>query len=317
MSSDHHDLVVIGCSAGGVQALPRILRQLPSDLDAAVFIVQHLAATGAPHLARTLQRSAQLPVAWAEQGARIERRRITIAPADVHMTVGDDHVQLSRGPRENHARPSIDKLFRSAAAAHGSRVIAVLLTGMLDDGVAGLRAVRAAGGSVIVQDPLDAAFPELPTRALQVLELDRTLPIDAIGAAIVDRVGQRVEVAQAEALEVELERQDAVSPEAMASLAAQSCYLGRVATARELLVASSLEIEPALWSAVRALDDRVTTLETLAADAANVGNGHSAEAFASRARETRHQLEILRQFMTDLGRPSEGARPSPGDRRAP
>jgi two-component system chemotaxis response regulator CheB len=316
MSTRNRDTVVIGCSAGGVQALPRILLQLPPDLEAAVFIVQHLAASGTPYLADILQRSTRIPVMWAEQGARIERRRVTVAPPDVHMLLADDHVQLSRSARENHSRPSIDKLFRSAAATQGARVIAVLLTGMLDDGVAGLRAVRAAGGVVIVQDPVDAAFPELPTRALQALEPDRKLPIDAVGPAIIELVNGPVDpVAAPRAVELEAEldrRQTIVScPECHGpmwqvgdqALRRFRCYLGHVTTARELVSASASEVESALWSAMRALHDQAVTLESLAADATHLGNGQSADSFASRARHVQRHLELLRKFMMDLSRP--------------
>lgn len=321
------DIVVIGCSAGGVEALPRILQQFSSDLEAAVLIVQHMAA-GQRYLADILSRSTRIPVAWAEQGAEITRGRVLIAPPDVHIVLAEGHVQLTKGARENHARPSIDKLFRSAAAAYGSRVIGVLLTGMLDDGVAGLGAIRQAGGAVIVQDPLDAAFPELPGRALRVLVPDHTLPVDAIGAAITSLVGDRVGVSVTPtqlALESEIDRAGAVSPDMLSMLGTQTtlacpechgplwqvgdeqlrrfrCYLGHVSTATGLLRASAVEVESALWSAVRALNDRATTLETLATDATRIGDGQSAQSYAIRGREAREQAEVARQFMLDLGR---------------
>lgn len=327
----HHtrDIVVIGCSAGGVEALPRILQQFSRDLDAAVLIVQHMAAGQPRYLVDILSRATRIPVVWAEQGAEILHGRVLIGPPDVHMVVAEAHVQLAKGARENHARPSIDKLFRSAAVAYGSRVIGVLLTGMLDDGVAGLRAIRQAGGAVIVQDPLDAAFPELPARALRALVPDHTLPVDAIGAAITSLVGDRVGVAARPkelALESELDRASEATPDMLSMLGSQTvlacpechgplwkigdeelrrfrCYLGHVSTATELLRASAVEVESALWSAVRALNDRATTLETLAADATKIGNGQSAQAYAIRARDARKQAEVARQFILDLGRP--------------
>ena len=138
------DVVVIGTSAGGVEALPRLLAQLPASLPASLFIVQHLSPTHNPYLVEILKRDSPLPVSWAEQGEPIERGHVYVAPPDVHLLFADDHLQLSRAVRENHARPSIDRLFRSAAAQLGGRVIGVLLTGMLYDGVAGLRAIREA-----------------------------------------------------------------------------------------------------------------------------------------------------------------------------
>lgn len=323
------DIVVIGCSAGGVEALPRILQQFPADLPAAILIVQHMAPTHKHYLAEILARTSPLPVAWAEQGARVERGRVLLAPPDVHLLLAEDHVHLNRGARENHSRPSIDKLFRSAAAAYGSRTIGVLLTGMLDDGVAGLQAIRAAGGAVIVQDPSDAAFPELPSRALHALKPDRTLPIDAIGGAIIAMVAELVTSAPAPrelVLEAAIDRESPVSPDRMNLLGTQTvvacpecqgplweigdrelrryrCYLGHSTSARELIDASAADVESALWSAVRALNDRATTLETLAADAERIGNGQSAQSYADRAREARHQAELARRFMIDLSRP--------------
>jgi len=322
------DLVVIGCSAGGVEALPRILQQLPRELDAAIFIVQHMAATSKPQLVAILGRGAQLPVVWAEQGAPVERGRVVVAPPDAHLVFVDGHIGLSGGAREHHARPSIDKLFRSAAAHHGSRVIGVLLTGMLDDGVAGLKAIRAAGGMVLVQDPADAAFPELPRRALLALEPDQTLALDAIGAALIALVGTPVAPVTPPAdlvLEARMDEQGQGTPQAMHELGPQTalscpdccgpmwqlgdeqhrryrCYLGHVSSAHEVLAASAAEVEQALWSAVRALGERATTLETLATDAARIGNGQSAEGYAVRAREARAQVEVARRFMLELAR---------------
>jgi two-component system, chemotaxis family, protein-glutamate methylesterase/glutaminase len=322
------DIVVIGCSAGGVEALPRVLQQLPSSLEAAIFIVQHLGPSSPLHLATILARTARLPVVWAEQGAAIEHGRVMVCPPDVHMLLSERHVQLSRGARENYARPAIDKLFRSAAAVFGSRAIGVLLTGMLGDGVAGLRAIHDAGGITIVQDPGDAQFPELPSRALLVVTPDRTLPIDAIGGAIASIVRERVAVSVVPrelALEAEIDREGQTSAEELAQLGPQTsvtcpechgplwqlgdeelrryrCYLGHVTTASELIAASAIEVETSLWSAVRALNDRAITLETLADDARRVGNRQSADGFAIRAREARKHADVARQFMLDLGR---------------
>jgi len=329
MTTHPRDIVVIGCSAGGGEALPRIVQQLPPSLPAAILVVQHMTATGTPYLVSILRRASRLPVEWAEQGAPIERGFIIVAPPDAHLVLADRRVQLTKGAREHHARPSINKLFRSAAADYGGRVIGVLLTGMLEDGVAGLQAIREAGGIVIVQDPLDAAFPEMPIRALQVLEPDRTLPIDAIGAAIIAFVGDDATIVAPPrhvAVEAAIDRQIQVLPANMSSLGPQTslacpechgpmwqlgdenlrsfrCYLGHAVTAGEMLIASSVEVEAALWSAVRALNDRATTLETLATDATRIGNGQSAEAYEHRAREARQQVEIARQFMLDLARP--------------
>jgi two-component system, chemotaxis family, protein-glutamate methylesterase/glutaminase len=323
------DIVVIGCSAGGVEALPRILVQLPATLPASVFIVQHLSPAHNPYLVEILRRDSQLPVAWAEQGDPVVRGKVYVAPPDVHLLFNDDHLRLSRGARENHSRPSIDKLFRSAAALHGSRVIGVLLTGMLDDGVAGLRAIRDAGGVVIVQDPDDAAFPDLPSRALLAVAPDRTLPVDGIGGALIALTREQVEpvaVPQHLALEAAIDRAGPVSPGKLSALGTQTpvacpdcngptwllgdehsrryrCYLGHVTSARELLDGNAEQLEEALWSAVRALNERASTLEVLATDAERIGNGLASEGYVTRAREARQHADLARQFMIDLIRP--------------
>jgi two-component system, chemotaxis family, protein-glutamate methylesterase/glutaminase len=325
------DTIVIGCSAGGIEALPRILQQLPRDLRADVLIVQHMAASSPHYLVDILRRSAQIAVSWAEQGTRIEPGHVLVGPPDVHMLLQGGHVQLARTARENHSRPSIDKLFRSAAATRGNRVIGVLLTGMLDDGVAGLASIRQAGGLVIVQDPLDAAYPDLPARAIRAVPPDRTLPIDAIGGALLELAGSPVgpltQAPDVIALEAEFDRAGTVPPDKMHGLGPQTtvscpdcrgpmwlvgdeqtrryrCYLGHATTARELLSSSSIQVEAALWSAVRALNDRAVTLEMLAADAHKLGSEQIAETYRKRASEARVQAEQARNFMVDLGRRS-------------
>ncbi|MBA3499079.1 MAG: chemotaxis protein CheB [Myxococcota bacterium] len=321
------DVVVIGCSAGGVDALPRIIQQLPADFPASVFIVQHIAATKTPYLVDILSRNAQVPVTWGEQGERFVQGHVYVAPPDAHMIFSeDDHIALTRGAREKHSRPSIDKLFRSAAATHAGRVIGVLLTGMLDDGVAGLCAIRDAGGRVVVQDPQDAAFPDLPANALLSLVPDRILGIDAIAAALAVLVQEPMAMSplpEAIVLEAALDRMVTSTPQQMSKLGPQSalscpdcagptwqlggesdrryrCYLGHVSTARELLARGEVAVEAALWSAVRALNERAMTLETLARDCEGIGNAQVAKDYHDRAEATRKQAELARHFMLDL-----------------
>jgi two-component system chemotaxis response regulator CheB len=177
------DTIAIGTSAGGVDALPQVLAPLDASLPAAVLIVQHLSPTHDPYLIQILRRATAMPVAWAEQGAPIERGCAYVAPRDVHLLVEGDHLRLVGGPRENHARPSIDRLFRSLAATRGARTVGVLMTGMLDDGVAGLRDIQSAGGVVVVQDPTRAAFPDLPARALEAMQADHVVTLEALAPA--------------------------------------------------------------------------------------------------------------------------------------
>jgi two-component system chemotaxis response regulator CheB len=169
---------------GGVQALRRLLAGLPADLPAALFIVLHTADNDPGLLARVLSSSSPLPVATAVEGERFVRGGVYVAPPDRHLIVGRDHVHVRRGPRENGARPAIDPLFRSAAANCTTRVIGVLLTGLLDDGTAGLQAIKRCGGFALVQDPADAAYDQMPRSAMRHVAVDHVLPLEEIPAAL-------------------------------------------------------------------------------------------------------------------------------------
>jgi two-component system chemotaxis response regulator CheB len=161
------DLVTIGGSAGSFEVLEEIVETLPADLAACVMVVVHLALRDKGTLPSILASRSHRDVRWAENGSPIEAGRIYVAPADRHLVVADDHIHIDRGPKEGLQRPSINVTFRSAAAHYGPRVIGVLLSGMLDDGAAGLWEIANRGGVTIVQDPGDARYPSMPRNAIQ------------------------------------------------------------------------------------------------------------------------------------------------------
>ena len=167
MTYQQRDVIAVGASAGSLAALQRLVDELPADLQAAVLIVVHLQRTAPSHLARILDRSANLPASTAEHGEPIVPGRILVAPPDWHLLVEDGRINLSRGPLENGFRPAVDPLFRSAASVYGRRLAAVVLSGNRDDGSAGLVTVRRHGGVGIVQDPCEAPFPDMPRNALE------------------------------------------------------------------------------------------------------------------------------------------------------
>lgn len=173
------DLVLIGASAGGVTALTRLCEELPADFPAAVLVVQHISPSARSMLPAILSRAGKLPAVHGTEGAPIRRGQIYVAPPDQHMLFAPDgrHLRIRRGPQENRTRPSVDALFRSASLAAGHRSIGVVLTGMLDDGTAGLVALKAAGSINVVQAPEDAPWPDMPRSALEGDSPDHCVPL--------------------------------------------------------------------------------------------------------------------------------------------
>ena len=184
-SGQPRDIITIGASAGGVQAVMYLLAKLPKDLPAAVGIVLHRTPYHETRLPMVLGRDAVLRVIEPEDGAPLEQGVVYVAPRDQHMMFGVDTVHLGRGPREHLTRPAIDPLFRSAAAAHGPRVVGVLLTGYGGDGVPGLIHIKRGGGISLVQDPEEAQHPTMPRRAIAEDDVDAILALDGIATALV------------------------------------------------------------------------------------------------------------------------------------
>ena len=178
------DLVTIGASAGGVEALSTLFSQLPANFPGAIAVVVHRSPLFEGDLAGVLGRTTALAVAEPVDGELLQPQRIYLAPRDMHMVVENGRVRVHRGPKEHHTRPAVDPLFSTAAAAQGPRVVGVLLSGGGDDGVRGLIAIKAAGGISIVQDPAEALHPSMPRKAIVYHHVDAVLPVARIGAAL-------------------------------------------------------------------------------------------------------------------------------------
>ncbi len=181
------DIIVIGASAGGIEALKQLLSALPKDLASAIFIVVHQSPTSPGSLAQVFSRASNIEVKVAENQSPITPNTAFVAPPDCHLVLEKQVMRLVRGPRENRHRPAVDPLFRSAAIHHGPRVIGVVLSGYLDDGSAGLAAIKSQGGLAVVQDPTDAVAPGMPEAALRAVDADHTAPLSEIPAILTKR----------------------------------------------------------------------------------------------------------------------------------
>jgi two-component system, chemotaxis family, protein-glutamate methylesterase/glutaminase len=291
-----HDIVVIGTSAGGLKAVGAVLSQLPADLPAAVFVVQHLAADQNSVLPKLLGDVSRLPVHSPKDGDGFQQGRVYVASPDHHLLVNDDRVRVLRGPQENRFRPSIDALFRSAARSHGSRVIGVVLTGSLHDGSVGLQTIKMRGGITIVQDPDEAEYPSMPRTALRYVNVDHIASIADAGALLVRKVTEpsvdqaafptteEIEIESNIAEQVMNTREFLEGVERIGTRTTYSCpdcngamwqigdgeplklrcHVGHSFTGEVLSSGQNRNIEAALWTAIRLMEEKVTFSRQLA-----------------------------------------------------
>jgi len=200
------DIVVVGASAGGVEALRTLVGGLPADFPGAILVVLHIPPWAASEMAPILSRSGPLPAIEPAARQKIEPGHIYVAPPDFHLIVEEDHVVRWKGPAEDHHRPSINTLFRSAAVGYRERVTGVVLSGTLDDGTAGLWWIHRFGGVSIVQDPEEAPFPDMPRSALQHVAIDYVLGVSAMGPFLSQLVNRNGHPTPIEALAAQEQR---------------------------------------------------------------------------------------------------------------
>jgi two-component system, chemotaxis family, protein-glutamate methylesterase/glutaminase len=305
------DIVTIGGSAGSLDAFRQIVECLPPDLPAAVFIVMHLSPRARSYLADILAKSSSIPVSQVADGDRIEHGRIYVCPPDRHLLIAQDHVHLTRGPKEGLQRPSINVTFRSAAVNCGARVIGVLVSGLLDDGAAGIWEIAQYGGTTIVQNPSDAPFPSMPLNALQDAAVDYKLNSSEIGPAIVDLATGRISPRPRHSAGDEYEEEHfsgVTCPECRGPLYTTRrpgpiefrCRVGHVISLGALMDESTSVQERALYQAIVALQE--------GADLASFAGsriGHAdAEAFQKEADQLRRSAEAIRKMIEDRVMPS-------------
>jgi two-component system chemotaxis response regulator CheB len=323
-------LIVIGASAGGVGVLIRMAQGLPADLPAAVLVVLHIGQHRSL-LPELLSSKGALPAAHARDGEPITAGRIVVAPPDYHLLVDGASLRLSHGAKEHHARPAIDPLFRSAALAHGPRTIGVVLSGMLDDGTAGLQAVKQCGGLAVVQDPADAKEPSMPKSALRHVAIDHR--VDAAGLAeLLSTLARQELPAMTETLDppdplrhevaLMLHRGDAlehlqrigtpsifVCPDCHGTLwqiegaepPRYRCHTGHGFSQRSLEHTLTTARDEAIWNAMRAVQENGFMLKRMAEQ--RDGDPDDAARLHSAAQRLEQQTEVLRTLL-EQGPPS-------------
>jgi two-component system chemotaxis response regulator CheB len=322
-----HDIIVVGASAGGVEALVKLVGQLPVRLPASLFLVLHIPPHSPSLLPGILSRSGPLAANHPEDGEEISQRHIYIAPPDYHMLTEQGRIKLSHGPKENLHRPAIDPLFRSAAYNYGPRVVGVILTGALDDGTAGLMAIKQRGGVAVIQDLADALYPGMPASALEHVQVDCCLPLTEIGTALVQLANQQAKGEGAYPVSDDMEQEmkyaeigdedTLASDERIGAPSAFSCpdcggvlweahsggplrfrcRVGHTFSIESILAAQSEQLETALWRALKTLEESASLSQRLAHQARDHGRDWLARNFEQKARTATQRAMTIRQVL--------------------
>ena len=317
----NRDILTIGTSAGGFEALRFLAGEFSHDFPASVLVVIHLPSHFRSSLDAILTQAGPLPATFAVNGETLERSHIYVAPPNCHLLVESKRLRLGLGPRENNARPALDPLFRSAALCCGARTIGAVLTGTLGDGAAGLLALKQSGGITVVQDPSDAAFPEMPTTALTRSEPNHVVSLASMPALFEKLVrqpaGQPVPVPSTVEYEVNIASGGRGSMSEMDRVGRRSvlacpdchgvmweidegdlvryrCHVGHAYSAEIMSLALDDNLRRAFGSALRALDERVALARKLEKQAHTSGRTRIAESWADQAREFEEEARVIR-----------------------
>ena len=324
----NRDIIVIGASAGGVDALKRLTKELPPGFPATIFIVMHVAAHSPGYLPEILTRAGPLPATHPRDNEMFERGRIYVAPPDYHLIVeAPDRIRLTRGPKENRSRPAIEPLFRSAGLVFGRRVVGVVLTGHLNDGTAGLRTVKDFGGVAIVQSPADAEAPSMPDSALRHVVVDHCLPLSEIPSTLAELTketiatsddAERSRMSKELEIEVNIAREVTARDERVVELGEPSiftcpdchgsllqlrdqrplryrCHRGHAFTADSLLAELSENIERSIWTSIRSIEECAMLLRLMAEHLHGLAQEDVGKQFLRRAADAQRRADLMRQ----------------------
>jgi two-component system, chemotaxis family, protein-glutamate methylesterase/glutaminase len=341
---NRRDIIVIGASAGGFEALKKLVTGFPPDLPASIFVVWHMSPDVTGILPQVLNRAGALPAKNAEDGEPIERGKIYVAPPDRHLIIEDSRVRIKRGPKENRFRPAVDPLFRSAAYTYGGRVVGVILSGALDDGTSGLWTIKYHGGVAVVQDPLDAEIPSMPRNAMREVEVDYVVPVAEMAELLVGLSRETVpafpdtaaEENKLTAFEIRTAAEDKATmdiikfgdltpytcPDCHGVLFRLTdgtrprfrCHTGHAFSSDSLLATVTESIEQSLWSAIRCIEESVMLLNHLGEHFSNNGQTHLAAVYYKKAFEAQERGNLVRRTVMNHERlSSDSVREQAGD----
>jgi two-component system chemotaxis response regulator CheB len=323
------DVVVIGCSAGGLEALLQIVEKLPAALPASIFVVQHTSPESPGYLSGILDQRGPLRATYAVDGDIFAAGNIYVARPDRHLLLDPDRtIRVVMGAKENRSRPAIDPLFRSAALNYGPRVIGVILSGGLDDGVAGLRGIKMCGGTAVVQEPLDAVADSMPRQALRFVSVDHVAAARDIGKLLADLVNtegrsrSEGDPIMIESLKAELKASKGAllaneltalgdhtlftCPECHGTLVRLRdrgpmrfrCHTGHAFTAQSLVAELQGATEEALWNTIRSLEESAMVFSHLADHAENEGDARDLTGRANQAHQDAREVRRLASTQT-------------------
>lgn len=318
------DIVVIGASAGGITALSELLRSIPENFKATIFVVLHLPAASPSVLPAILTRAGVLKAYHAVDGEQIVPGVVYVAPPDHHILLEGNRVLVKKGPKENNFRPSIDALFRSAAYVYGPRVIGIVLSGLLNDGTSGLWSVKRLGGITVIQEPTDADYPSMPLNVLDYVKIDHSIAASEMGPLLhkltTERAAKKPRLSKEEMaflkMEVIISKQDNAfemgimnegnltpftCPECHGVLVRLMegkfirfrCHTGHAYTASSLLGDLSRSVEETLWQAMRGLEETTLLLNQISAHFKDQRLMEAARIFAAKAAMTTKRARVI------------------------
>jgi two-component system chemotaxis response regulator CheB len=322
------DIIVIGASAGGVTALIEFVKVLPKNFDASIFVVLHVHASTPSNLPHILTRFSHLKASHAIDGEKIDTGHIYVAPPDHHLLLEKGRMLVRKGPKENRFRPSVDVLFRSAAYNYNSRVIGIVLSGMLNDGTSGMWSIKHMGGVSIIQDPEDALYESMPLHVEAEVDVDYVMPVAKMGMLLQKLINEKAsKMDEITPEQMELMKMEVViaandnafelgilnkgqltpftCPECHGTLIQLKegtsvrfrCHTGHAFTSSSLLAGVTQSMEEQLWSAMRTLEEATMLLENIAASFSKAGNDTAAREFFKKAKESRKRSRILHEMV--------------------